>query len=80
MDALKLYNLESIQTKKVYTLPTKKAKIIQKPKEEELKLIYICYQCKKSVQLGNSQRVSCPSCQSRVVYKQASKSQSYKSI
>ena len=40
---LKLYNLESVQTKKVYTLPTKKAKIIQQPQKEELKLIYICY-------------------------------------
>ena len=80
MDALKLYNLESVQTKKVYTLPTKKAKIIQQPQKEELKLIYICYQCRKSVQLNKSQRVSCPSCQRRVVYKQASNSQSYKSI
>lgn len=80
MDALKLYNFETIQTKKIYTLPSKKQKIIEQPKKEELKLKYSCYKCNQEVSLGSSERISCPSCQSRIVYKKPSTGLVYKSI
>jgi len=80
MDALRLYNLENTQKKKLYTLPSKKQKLIVKPEKEEEKVVYICYSCKSSISLSTSESILCQHCHSRVVYKQASRGQVYKSI
>ena len=80
MDALRLYNLENTQKEKVYTLPSKKQKIIIKPEKDQEKVVYICYSCKSSISLSTSERIFCQHCHSRVVCKEASRGQVYKSI
>lgn len=80
MDALRLYNLENTQIPKVYTLPSKKQKIIIKPGKDQEKVNYICYTCKRTISLGITESVFCQHCHSRVVCKQPSKGLVYKSI